>query len=92
MAEPSDQPGTGIRAGDKVRLRDGDPRKVGDVAGLYPMYGGWPTAGTVDVLFVVAWVSWKGEKTLERVDDLIKLPDLDSLAAQPAPDDGEQRR
>ena len=56
------------------------------------MYGGWPTAGTVDVLFVVAWVSWKGEKTLERVDDLIKLPDLDSLAAQPAPDDGEQRR
>jgi hypothetical protein len=65
---------TKIRPGDKVTLRNGDPQKVGDVLGLYPISGGWLAAGTVDVLFVVAWVSWEGKKTLERVDELIKLP------------------
>ena len=65
---------TDIRAGDKVTLRNGDPQRVGDVVGLYPMYSGWQAAGTMDVLFVVAWVSWEGEKTLERVEDLIKMP------------------
>lgn len=70
----AEQPDTEIRAGDKVTLSNGDPQKVGDVVGLYPMYGGWRAAGTMNVLFLVAWVSWEGEKTLERVDDLIKLP------------------
>jgi hypothetical protein len=73
-ATDGEQPGTEIKAGDKVTLRNGDPQKVGGVEGLCPMYGGWLSSGTANVLFVLAWVSWEGEKTLERVDDLIKLP------------------
>jgi hypothetical protein len=64
---------TEIRAGDRVTLLNGAPQKTGVVEGLYPMYAGWLSSGTGDVLFYVAWVSWGGEKTLERVDDLIKL-------------------
>jgi hypothetical protein len=72
MTEPSDQPGTDIRAGDKMRRRDTE--EEGDVIDVLPFYGGFQ-GGSYTVLLVVAVVKWTGtrQRSVMRVDDLIKL-------------------
>jgi hypothetical protein len=71
MTEPS-EPGSEIRAGDKVRQRDTE--EEGDVIDVLPFYGGFQ-GGEYRVLLVAAVVRWKGarQRTVMRVDDLIKL-------------------
>ena len=77
MTEPSDQPGTGIRAGDKVTHRE--TGGTGHVEGVLPVYGGFGAAPWLmeeqTVLFVLAVVRWQGQKklVLERTADLDKL-------------------
>jgi hypothetical protein len=74
MTEPSDQPATDIRAGDKVTHRE--TGGTGHVEGVLPVYGGF-MGGEQAVLFVLAVVLWQGQKklVLERTADLIKLTD-----------------
>jgi hypothetical protein len=78
MTEPNDQPGSDIRAGDKVTLRGSDPPKTGRVLTILCRSADWlpgdfPAGQVPDVLAVVAW---KGETSpiAERPADLIKLP------------------
>jgi hypothetical protein len=71
MTSMSEQLGDEIRAGDKVRQRDTE--EEGDVIDVLPFYGGFQD-GQYTVLLVVV-VKWKGtrQRTVMRVDDLIKL-------------------
>jgi hypothetical protein len=71
MTQP-DQAGTDIKAGDKVRRRDTEEK--GDVTEILPVYGGFE-GGSYAVLLVAAMVRWHEtrQRTLVRVDDLIKL-------------------
>ena len=72
MTEASEQPGTDIRAGDKVRRRDAE--EEGDVIEVLPFYGGFQD-GAYTVLLEVAVVKWTEtrQRAVVRVDDLIKL-------------------
>lgn len=75
MTETTDQPGSDIRAGDRVTLRD-DMQKLGYVIDVLEHRADWlpaghPRPGDSNM----AWVSWKGETApvVEQLADLIKL-------------------
>jgi hypothetical protein len=70
----NDEPGSDIRAGDKVRRRDAPADEVGDVIEVLPFYGSFGS-GPDTLLFVVAVVRWKAtrQKAVVRVGDLVKL-------------------
>jgi hypothetical protein len=78
MTEASQQPGSDIRAGDRVTLRGSDPPKIGRVLTILYRSADWlpgdfPTGQVPDVPAVV---SWKGgtAPVAEQPDNLIKLP------------------
>ena len=79
MIEASEQPGSDIRAGDKVRQRDTE--EEGDVIEVLPFCGGFAD-GQYRALLVMAVVKWKGtrQRSVMRVDDLTKTEPDDGAA------------
>jgi hypothetical protein len=77
MTESSEQPGSDIRAGDRVTLRGSGPPMAGRVLTILYRSADWlpgdfPTGKVPDVLAVVSWEGGTAP-VAEQPADLIKL-------------------